>query len=291
MDIFDEIKCSNIQFRNIVEEIDSLISEGLFGDGAKALVELRDKSINEVDFLIKVVTNWHENDHNMFKHKAYNYLLIFVDILIDAIYENPENAQDLIAEFWLGLGGRLTSIEFISSFTEFNRLYHDCIVLNKEANGENDIAKKFRYSKSISALYLHGVENIGKTLNLLICLEKIRNNKPYNINYIISKSLFEKINIFNKNNKYSILFEMIDRKLRNAEAHASLKYNTNNETYIIRCIEDGKRVERYIPITTVLRNIQILANYHTAFFMAYALSCLWMLDYDKFDELYNKLFN
>jgi len=279
----------HLEFNEAVEELDSLIESGFFGEDARKLVEDRGNYDN-VDYFIRVLTEWHEDKNQVNKHKSYEYISIIFNLYTQAVKENPEESVKLISNFKLGPEDN-TAMEFATAYTEYARVFNDTKLLAKEVNTDpQNLAKRLRYTKSISVAYMNGIEYISKTLNLLICLEKIVKKEQYDFYSINKMTLHNKILLFNSENKYDILLEMIDRELRNAEAHATINYVDKTKSYKIKYREGGEIKEKNIPFTVLFEKLILVGNYVQSIEYAGQLLYIGLIDRDKFVQMYMELF-
>ncbi|MBG9455979.1 hypothetical protein ABE61_18520 [Lysinibacillus sphaericus] len=277
------------EFHDAADELDLVVLDGHFGEEAKRLVEIRD-DYDVVDYLYKILTDWHEDKNQFQKDKVYQYMFIIFNLFLKAIEENSKESVELISNFKLGRKDN-TAMEFMTAYSEYAKVFNDIKLLYKEMNADpNNISKKLRYTKSMSVAYANGVEYISKTLNLLICLEMIINKKKYNFYNINKMKLYEKISILNKNNQYDLLLEMIDRNLRNAEAHTTINYVLKTDSYKIKSRANGKIVEENVPLSNMFEKYILVGCYVQAFEFAGYLTTIGLNDREKFIELYNKFF-
>ena len=278
------------EFNEAADELDLLVSEGYFGEETRLLLEDRDNYEDE-DYLIRILTEWHEDKNQANKNKTYEYTLIIFNLYVQAIKENQGESLELISSFKLGAKGN-TAMEFMTSYTEYLRVINDSKYLAKELNADRqNLSKKIRYAKSISVAYSNGIEYISKTLNLLICLEKIVNKESYNFNEINKMALFEKLNLFNSSNKYDVLLEMINRNLRNAEAHGTINFVLKTNSYKIKYQKKGKTKEKNISFQFLLEKLIFVGNYAQSFEFAGQLLLIGLKDQEKFVKIYNTLFS
>lgn len=88
----------------------------------------------------------------------------------------------------------------------------------------------------MSNTYSKGVEFLGKTLTTLLVLQQIIKGKPYNYYKIYNLTLFDKLTKLENNDieSYNKIIAVINRNLRNAEAHLSLNFNGATNTYFLK---------------------------------------------------------
>lgn len=280
----------HLEFNEAAEELDSLVELGFFGEEARNLLEDRG-NYEDVDYFIRVLTEWHEDKNQVKKHKSYEYISIIFQLYIRAVQENPEESVKLISNFKLGPENN-TAMEFMTAYTEYVRLFNDLKLLSKEVSADPlNIPKKLRYTKMISTAYMNGIEYISKTLNLLICLEQILKKEQHNFYKINKMTLNEKILLFNKENKYDVLIEMIDRELRNAEAHATINYVDKIKSYKIKFRADGAILEKKVPLSDLIEKLILVGNYIQSFEYAGQLLYIGLVDREKFIQIHTELFN
>lgn len=290
MNKMGDYKSKYPEFSEAVEELDSMTLYGYFGEKSKALLEARESYEDDVAYLVRVLTEWHEDKNQVKKIKTYQYMLIIFKLFINAVETNPKESLELISNFKLGNKDN-TAMEFMTAYTEYVRVYNDTKLLSNEVNAEpGNIPKKMRFAKSISVAYSNGVEYIGKTLNLLICLEKIVKKERYNFYGVNKMLLNDKIKMFNSDNKYDVLLEMIDRDLRNGEAHVTINFVSKTNDYKLKKRENGKIVEKNIPFLTLVDKLILVGNYVQAFEFAGYLLFIGLKDKDNFIQLYNEFF-
>jgi len=277
------------EFNEAADELDQLVSAGLFGEESKQLVQDRD-NYEDVDYFIRILTEWHEDKNQAHKNKSYQYTLIIFKLFVEAVKENPEKSVELISSFKLGDKNN-TAMEFMTAYAEYVRVFNDTKTLLKELNADSrNISKKLRYTKSISVAYSNGIEYISKTLNLLICLEMIVKKEQYNFYEINNMTLYEKIKLFNVDSKYDELLEMIDRSLRNAEAHGTISFVLKTNSYKIKFKKKGKIKEKNVSFEYLLEKLIFVGNYVQSFEFAGQLLTIGLKDREKFLSIYNTLF-
>lgn len=277
------------EFNRAANELDLMSLEGIFGEESRQLVLDRD-NYEVIDYLIKVLLDWHEDKNQINKNKTYQYTFIIFNLYVEAVKVNPQKSIELISSFKLGNKNN-TEMEFMTAYAEFAKVFNDFKALSIELNkNPNSIPLKLRYGKSVSVAYLNGIEYISKTLNLLICLEKIINKESYNFYKINKMKLYEKIELFNVNNKYDDLLEMIDRNLRNAEAHGDITYVLKTNDYKMKYRDNGKIKEKNISFISLFEKLAFVGCYVQSFEFAGHLLYIGLEDREKFIRTYDGFF-
>lgn len=265
------------------DEIDELNSEGFFGVKAKKLLIKRDE-MDASKYLYEAITIWLEDNSDKAQTK---YLIkIFFRLYSNSLKINPQEVIDILDAFWRGTTDQ-PHIEGLSAYTEFSRLFTEAKDSLKDPALGTSAAAKRRATSNISNTYSKGVEFIGKTLVNLISIAKVANREDFNMYKDSKLSLFGKVEKFNEltNNQYRELTDIINRHVRNAEAHLSLIFSTTRGKFILRKRDNGKLVNDYITLEEMLLKLfPSVGAYSQAF--VYSSSLLVIAFDDK--ELFKK---
>jgi len=268
------------------EEIDELNSEGFFGLEAKELLMKRDEMATS-QYLYKTIKIWLESNSDKYQTK---YLIkIFFRLYTNSLKVNPQKVIDILDAFWRGTSDQ-PHIEGLSAYTEFTRLFTEAKESLNDPTLGISAATKRRATSNISNAYSKGVEFIGKTLVNLIAIATVANNEEFNMYKESKLSLFDKVQKFNKltNNQYRDITDIINRHVRNAEAHLSLTFSTTRSKFVLKRRDNGKIVNDYITIEEMLLKLfPSVGAYVQAF--VYSASLLVIAFNDK--ELFKKTLN
>jgi hypothetical protein len=243
-------------FLNAVDELDGLSLEGYFGEDVKRLVENRELvGVNE--HLYNSLKLWIDDETQYGKEKVKEFILIFFDLYLDALKVGEQEVIDIISAFWMGTKAN-PELECLSAYTEFSRLFTETKLILREFPKSN--VKLSQLKKAITSIvgtYSKGVEFIGKILTICIILKKIASKETYNYYKIYNMKLFDKINLFNSDNNpnHKKLTDIINRNLRNAEAHLSLTYDYKNNHFLLKKKSGGKIVNDRITLNTMMLEI------------------------------------
>jgi hypothetical protein len=265
------------------EEIDELNHEGFFGIKAKELLMKRNE-MDTSEYLYETITLWLEDNSD--KYQTKNLIEVFFRLYTDSLKVNPQKVIDILDAFWRGTTDQ-PHTEGLSAYTEFSRLFTDAKESLKDPTLGTSAATKRRVTSNISNAYSKGVEFIGKTLVNLIAIAKIANDEDFNM-YADSKlTLFDKVDKFNSltNDQYKELTNIINRYVRNAEAHLSLTFSTSRGRFVLRKRDNGKLVNDYITIEEMLLKLFPSVGAYTQAFV-YAGSLL-VIAFDN-KELFKK---
>ncbi|MCB5235889.1 hypothetical protein [Niallia circulans] len=243
-------------FLNATEELDEITLEGYFGEDAKNLVQSReDIGVNE--YLYESLKLWIEDTNQYGKDKVKEYVVILFKLYLDAYKQGGQEAIDVMTAFWMGTKDN-PELECFSAYSEFVRLNTETkTILGQLPKTNAKISQIKKAASSITSTYSKGVEFIGKLLTTCIILKKIASNETYNYYRIYNMTLFDKIKLFNSdsNPNHQKLTNIINRNLRNSEAHLSLNYDYKNTNFILKKKANGKIVNENISLNEMLLEI------------------------------------
>lgn len=272
------------------EEIDELNSEGFFGLEAKELLMKRD-GMNTSQYLYKSIEMWLESNSD--KAQTKHLIKIFFRLYINSLKVNPQKVIDILDAFWRGTSDQ-PHIEGLSAYTEFSRLFTEAKESLNDSTLGTSAATKRRATSNISNTYSKGVEFIGKTLVNLIAIAQVANKDNINMYKDSKLTLFEKVEKFNEltNDQYSELTDIVNRYVRNAEAHLSLTFSTTRRKFILRKRDSGKLVNDYITIDEMLLNLfPSVGAYAQAFVYSGSLLVIAFDDNELFKKTINEIYN
>lgn len=254
------------EFLLAADELDELSLDGYFGEDIKKLVENRD-SIEVNSHLYESLKIWIEDDAQVDKEKVKEFILIFFDLYLDAYKIGGQESVDIMSAFWMGTHDN-PELEYMSAYTEFSRLFTETKLLSKETKHPK-LADRKKIAHSYAGTYSKGVEFIGKTLTTCIILNKIASQEPYNYYKIYNMTIFEKVKLFTSdgNTNYNKLTKIINRNLRNAEAHLSLNYDAKNNVYLLKKKSNGKIITDRITMEQMITELFIGVGLYTQAFV------------------------
>lgn len=250
---------SKKRFYSTACALDELTKEGVFGEEIKELVSKRD-SMPRNDYLYKVLLDWNMSEQIGKEDVKDLIKMHYLKLYFNAFDVDPQGTVDMLTMFWYG-SDENPDLECFNSYLESVHLFSNM------KNYLNELTKKEKVSLSekktgrsmVLNSYSKNVELAGKILAFLICVQKISagNKGEVSILNIFNETLFNKIKIFNKlsNNKHIDLTNTIDRRIRNAEAHSSIVFDEETNSFVLR-IPTKKRIKRVpIPLNEMLLNI------------------------------------
>ena len=233
------------------QEIEELTEEGFFGDKAKNLELLR-KTMDGKEYLYKGLDEWLNDRKPKNKNIVAGYMIVFLQLYIDAIKTNNQESFDVIGSVFIGTSN-YPQLECTSAFYEYIRIHTETLQLFSKAKQykRTTLAQKKKLASALTNEYAKGIEVFSKILSRLVALLDIINGKPYDILSLSNKLLDTKITMFLNlsNGKYDSLVNKIDRDLRNAESHLDIYYNSLKKTFLI------KKTNREITIEDMMEKI------------------------------------
>ncbi|TXL57791.1 hypothetical protein FHP05_14810 [Cerasibacillus terrae] len=271
------------------EEIDELNSEGFFGLEAKELLMKRD-GMNTSQYLYKSIKIWLESNSD--KAQTKHLIKILFRLYINSLKVNPQKVIDILDAFWRGTSEQ-PHIEGLSAYTEFSRLFTEAKESLNDPTLGTSAATKRRVTSNISNSYSKGVEFIGKTLVNLIAIAKVANNEEFNMYRDSKLRLFDKVKKFNRltNNQYRDITDIINRYVRNAEAHLSLTFSTARSKFVLRKRENGRLVNDYITIEEMLLKLfPSVGAYAQAFVYSGSLLVIAFDDKELFKKTIHEIY-
>ena len=282
MDVFEDFLIAG-------EEIDELNSEGFFGLEAKELLRKRD-AMDTSQYLYKSIKIWLESNSD--KAQTKHLIKILFRLYINSLKVNSQKVIDILDAFWRGTSDQ-PHIEGMSAYTELTRLFTEAKESLSDPTLGTSTATKRRAASNISNTYSKGVEFIGKTLVNLIAIAKVANNKEFNMYRDSKLSLLDKVKKFNKitNNQYQDITDIINRYVRNAEAHLSLTFSTTRSKFVLRKRDNGKLVNDYITIEDMLLKLfPSVGAYAQAFVYSGSLLVIAYEDKELFKKTINEIY-
>lgn len=254
------------EFIDASNELDELTADGYFGEEIKLLVNKRD-SIQTGEYLFEILKSWYEDTNQFNKVRVKELILIFLNLYIESYKVGRQESIDIMTAFFMGTIEN-PEIECMSAYTELSILFTN-VKHMIETIDSSKIADKKRFANAISNTYSKGVEFIGKTLTTCIVLKKITNKEPYNYYKIYNLTIFDKVEEFTKDKKseHKDLISIINRNLRNSEAHLSLRFNTKDNEYLLKKKSNGKiKIDR-IPADIMIKELYIGIGLYTQAFI------------------------
>ncbi|MGG3925692.1 hypothetical protein ABET51_06795 [Metabacillus fastidiosus] len=280
------------EFIKAGEEFDTFINEGYFGDKLKSFISKRDNiSLAEYYYLsiMSFIKNTSENEIS----EIGKYVESFFYLYTDAIKVNGQAVADILTDFMRGNKENPES-ENQSSFNEFAIAHRDFVRKFNELKGQTDI-KNYEKKECANLLiksYSKGIELAGKILIPCILITDIHKNKNYSPYKIYSMTLFNKIELFNSltEEKYKILTDAINRKIRNAEAHLSINFDINTDCFVLKLPKKDKIELESISYSEMLTDFYPkVGRLIQSFLFSCQLYYLVNIDLGKYREITNIL--
>ncbi|MDC7767149.1 hypothetical protein POL82_27080 (plasmid) [Priestia aryabhattai] len=280
-------------FLDAAEELDDLALEGFYGEDIKKLTKKKD-SINTNAYLAEALDLWIGDTEQFGKEKVKEYILAFFDLYTESLKVDGQKTVDTLSLFWMGTPDN-PELECLSAYSEFGRLFTETKHSLKDIESKDEIklSDRKRLAASMINSYSKGVEFIGKVLTVCIILKKISNNESYNLMKIYGMSIFEKVNIFESitNKKYKKLTDIVNRSLRNADSHLSLRFDYKENVLLLKKKKDGKIVNDKVTIQQMIIAIFPSVGWFTqAFIYSGILFVFSLSDKEKFSKYVYKIY-
>lgn len=215
-------------------DLDDIIREGFFGDVSQDLLKKRDAIPRNVflnDSISEIFSEWNDG-----KQAVAGITFRLINLYCDSLPHSPQEVIDTLNSFIMGTEDN-PELENMSSYLEYMTA-HQAWKNFFEEHREQVLsdAKKRQQAMSILDAYTKGVEFVGKIFTQLIAIERIRREEPYDIYKISEMTIYKKIEEFKtiSKPKHHILTDIIDRKIRNADAHLNVTYSPKREEYTMK---------------------------------------------------------
>lgn len=281
------------EFYEAADELDELIRDGLFGEDAIQNLERRD-SISLEDYLVHIFDDWMNGKEQIGKGNVKDLIRQFVDFFAEAAQKKPQETFDILTEYWRGTPDN-PELEGMSGHTEALRFHREAINGVKQLQGRNNNSSDI---KRLAALYISAyskwVEHVGQILVPCIKLALLINEKDYNENQILRMTLNNKIDMFNTetDNKYFALNDLINRTIRNADSHLSIKFSIASRSLEYKKRHQGKTRIFSMPISEWITETYPRPGWFVqSFVMSTILAYLGATNTDLFKVKYESLFS
>lgn len=237
------------EFYEAADELDDLIRDGLFGEGALKNLEIRD-SVSIEEYLVHIFDNWLSDGDQIGKDNVKDLIKQFMEFFMETYRLKPQATIDILTEYWRGTPDN-PELEGMSGYTEAIRFHREAVNGVKQLNGQNDKSSDVKRAVGLYiTAYSKWVEHVGQILVPCIKIALLNNQKDINENKIMKLTLNDKIDQFNTetNNKYFALNELINRTIRNADSHLSIKYSLSKNSLDYKKRFRGKTQVYSVPI-------------------------------------------
>lgn len=276
-------------FFEAANELDELTLEGFFGEATRKIVEQRD-FLSQTDYFVFLLDDWLSDNTQYGKANVKALIILFLQIYIEAIKVDPVTTVDSLATYWTGTKDN-PELEGISGYMEAVRFNQEARRALDEIQTNTDRKTsdyKHAMSSSITA-YSKMVEYIGQILVPCIRLVKATHGEHMNSLDIMKLTLHNKIKLFNQSsgNKYKLLTDMLNRDIRNADSHLTLRYVVNKNQIEYKKRMGGKLNTNYITIEDWFLSIYPKVGWILqAFVYSSVLLCIGFSDKTRFMEKY-----
>ncbi|MCC8435416.1 hypothetical protein HP567_012750 [Brevibacillus sp. M2.1A] len=280
-------------FIEVADELDELTFEGFFGEDVRSLVKERD-FLSQEEYFVKILQGWNSDLEQYGKNTVKQYMIMFMDLYLNTIKINPQKAIEILSAYWRGTEDN-PELAGISGYSEAVRYHVDAMNLLREFSQKEPrkLSEKKLIASSFITSYSKSIEYIGQILVPCLQMAKLTNGIDENAVNLMGLTLYEKIQMFNRetSNKYVDLTKGINRNIRNADAHLSLRYVPSKDSLELKVRKGGKISLVLIPINKWILEIYPIPGWIIqAYIYSGCLLCLGMINKQLFAEMYDQIF-
>ncbi|EOA2660194.1 hypothetical protein ACHYZU_002829 [Listeria monocytogenes] len=235
------------KFREIAEELDIYLKEGVNSERMAKLISQRD-SLTDVSYINESLGLWLNGSEQVGKENVAELVIMYLNLYIEAIKVNMGETVEALNVFWLGTKED-PELEYMSAYTEYYRKKKELDKLIRLIKPNSSFSEKKQFGMEVTNTYAKGVELIGKIFSTLNILAEVANQNNYNVYKIWRETIYQKIDRFNNitNNKYVLFSQTINRKIRNGESHLSLSVNIRKAVVEVKIVKKHKTIKEEIP--------------------------------------------
>ncbi|WP_339193952.1 hypothetical protein MKY95_19325 [Paenibacillus sp. FSL P4-0176] len=280
-------------FYEAADELDDLVRDGILGEEAIRNLERRD-SLNMEEYLVHIFDHWMGDKDQIGKDNVKDLIRQFIDFFVEAVQKQPQDTFDILSEYWRGTQDN-PELEGMSGYTEAVRFHREAINGIYQIQGQNNKSSDIkRVAGAYITAYSKWVEYVGQLLFPCIKIALLINEKQINENQIFRMTLNNKIDFFNSetDNKYFALNDLINRTIRNADSHLSIKYSYSKNSLEYKKRSQGKTRVFTVPIAEWITETYPKPGWFVqAFIMSTILAYLGTTNTELFRVKYESLFS
>ncbi|MBY6040617.1 hypothetical protein KUV96_10330 [Bacillus velezensis] len=277
------------EFEDTAKELDSLALSGFYGEDVSELTAKRDE-LDTNEYLYRSVKLWLDNKTLYGKDNVKRFIGVFLNFFGESTKVNPQETIDILNVFFFGTKDN-PGLESLSSYNEFSIAFTETKnKLIRFKNSDMSYVEKKRLASDLLNVYAKGVEMIGKILTYCIALFELIQDKKYNLYKIHKMTLHKKIEEIECHNHFKSMTSIINRFVRNSEAHLSIVYKPDSNKYAYKKTTNGKIETEYINMDEVILQLFPSVGWITQAFM-YSIHLLILFHDDKvkFNELVKEI--
>lgn len=267
------------------QELDALTLEGFFGDNVKQLRLARDDT-DTYEHLYNCFEDWAANDNQFGKQNVAHLIIVFLELYVDAWKGTNQKAIDILTSVFKGTAD-YPHLECTSAYIEYLRFNVEFCNLSLEEWSNPTVEQRKKLASALTNAYSKGVEFINKLMARLVALLQVRNGEDYDLPELSEMTLHKKTEKFLalSQGKYDVLVTSLDRGVRNADAHNSIYYHSNENVYLLKSTSSkGKKGKtRKIKPDDMIKNIYPFIGWISqAFIYSCIILCLAYEEMDRF---------
>ncbi len=251
-----------IDYSDAVVELDGLALEGNFGSDIAVRVSQRDTTERNqylYDCFMDIFTTKQYGIKNII-----GISLTLVSLFTDALKAESQEPVDVLAAFWKGTKEH-PELETVSSYTQYLSAHTNFKNINAQYAGKPNPtrAEIKKLADSVLASYSKGVEFIGKAFTSLLTLEQIIHSQPHDYFENSFLRIYEKINQYESlaDESHKKLTTIINRKVRNADAHLNAYYSIEKQSYVMKQTINKKKGKKEIKTFQISAKEMMLEIY------------------------------
>ncbi|MBP5809471.1 hypothetical protein [Lactiplantibacillus argentoratensis] len=221
-------------FQASVTELDELVKNGDLGETSSDLLKKREKLPSDQFLYLSFLSIYGNSDLDI---RVANFTEEFLGLFTEAIMADAEATDQIIAASIRGTNDH-PELETMSAMEKFlidkQSMTNKIRTLKGQKNASNFELKEL--GNITLRNYSNGFEYAMKIFIFLIGLERVIQNKPYDLSGTASLTSSQKLNQFRQLTKgnHSLLVDGWDDRLRNADSHLNIMFDTNTRTFVGR---------------------------------------------------------
>ncbi|CAI6265924.1 hypothetical protein NRS6085_09755 [Bacillus subtilis] len=273
------------EFEETAKELDSLALSGFYGEDVRELTAKRDE-MDTTEYFYQNVKLWLDDKTQYGKHNVKSFIGIFLNFFGESTKVDAQETVDILNVFFFGTQDN-PGLESLSSYNEFSIVFTDTKnKLIRFKNSELNYVEKKGLASDLVNVYAKGVEMFSKILTYCIALNKLSQNEKYNLYKIHKMTLHKKIEEIECHGHFKSMTSIINRFVRNSEAHLSIVYKPDLNKYAYKKTTNGKIETEFINMDEVILQLFPSVGWITqAFMYSIHLLVLFHDDRAKFNEL------
>lgn len=271
---------------NAIQELDAFTKEGIFGEKSQELLSERD-SIPADEFMFHAIMSIYEDpDFDLGMHQ---FTITFMNLFVEAMLVDADKLKDIIKASMVGEDEH-PELETMSSYTRYmlSKKGQEQLLDELERGTEGSALRRLNFANGILRNYSEGFEYVMKLFTFILGIEQLINDKKVDLSLISRQNAGNKLNSFRQldiEKKYTLLTDSWDARLRNADSHLDIRYDTQKHIFEgknhIKQTNNGIRENRVETFTITPEELLIDITPNIGRFIQGYLSATYMLFLSK----------